>query len=67
MSPARAGIPVDSPHTLPLEEQAWLQKGTQNGFPPKDTKGLLYSPQFVQIRLVSRGREWVFNLHQVLH
>lgn len=32
---------------------------------PKGRKGPLCSPQFVQIRLASRGRKWVFNLHQV--
>ena len=53
---------------LPLpssrQEQTWLHTRTQNRFAPKDRKGLLCSPQFVQIRLVSRGRKWVFNLHQ---
>lgn len=36
----------------PCEEQTWLHTGTQDSFPPEDTKGLLCS-QFVRIRLVS--------------
>uniref|UniRef100_F7CU71 BTB/POZ domain-containing protein 9 n=1 Tax=Equus caballus TaxID=9796 RepID=F7CU71_HORSE len=58
----QAGIFLTAPH--PPEEQTWLQKPTQNRFSPKDRKGLHCSPQFVQIRLVSRGRKWVFSLHQ---
>lgn len=51
-----AGIFVTAPPPS-RREQTWLQKQTQNRFAPKDRKGLLGSPQFVPIRLVSRGRK----------
>lgn len=59
---------VFPPPPPPPQRGADLAAGTDTEqVSPKGRKRPPCSPQFVQIRLVSRGRKWVFNLHQVPH